>query len=94
MRRYGPQNDEMDGREGTFLACSFWLVECLAYQGRVEEAQEVFEKALTAGNDLYLFSEEYDTNAGEMLGNFPRDLTHLSLIAATVALSAMEDQKA
>ncbi len=94
LRRYGADNDEMDGREGAFLPCSFWLVECLAYQGRIEEARQVFNQALTAGNDLYLFSEEYDTNAQEMLGNFPQGLTHLSLIAATVALSAMEDKNA
>ena len=73
LRRYAADNDEMAGREGTFLACSFWLVECLAYQGRVTEAQEVFHKTLSAGNDLYLFSEEYDTDAKEMLGSFPRD---------------------
>ena len=94
LRRYAADNDEMTGREGVFLACSFWLVECLAYQGRIKEAHEVFKEVLKAGNDLYLFSEEYDVNAQEMLGNFPQGLTHLSLIAATVALAAMEDKTA
>ena len=92
LRRYAADNDEMSGREGVFLPCSFWLVECLAYQGRIKEAHEVFKEVLKAGNDLYLFSEEYDVNAREMLGNFPQGLTHLSLIAATVALAAMEDK--
>jgi GH15 family glucan-1,4-alpha-glucosidase len=73
--------------EGVFLACSFWLAECLAYQGRAAEAGAVFDRALTTSNDLDLFSEEYDTEAGEMLGNFPQGLTHLSHISAAVALT-------
>ena len=91
IRRYPVGDDDMDGKEGVFLACSFWLVECLARQGRLDEAQEIFQHALTTGNDLLLFSEEYDTDAGEMLGNFPQGLTHLSLITAAVALAEMED---
>lgn len=87
LRRYASDDDGMEEREGAFLACSFWLVECLAKQGREEEAHKVFKKALSAGNDLCLFSEEHDPQTGEMLGNFPQGLTHLSLIAAVVALN-------
>jgi GH15 family glucan-1,4-alpha-glucosidase len=82
LRRY--RNDD---QEGAFLACSFWLVECLAHQGRLEEAQAVFDRVLSTSNDLGLFSEEYDTETGEMLGNFPQGLTHLSHIAAACALT-------
>jgi GH15 family glucan-1,4-alpha-glucosidase len=53
----------------------------------VEEAREVFDRASSTGNDLGLFSEEYDTRNAEMLGNFPQGLTHLSHIAAAVALA-------
>jgi len=87
LRRYPPGNDGMKAKEGGFLSCSFWLAECLAHQGRLHEAHEVFQRALSTGNDLGLFSEEYDTENREMLGNFPQGLTHLSLIAAAVALA-------
>jgi GH15 family glucan-1,4-alpha-glucosidase len=79
--------DGLHGDEGTFLACTFWLVECLARGGRKQEAQEVFDSASSTANDLGLFAEEYLIEAGEMAGNFPQGLTHLSHISALAALS-------
>ncbi|HET7478426.1 MAG TPA: glycoside hydrolase family 15 protein [Rubrobacteraceae bacterium] len=87
LKRYRIDDGE---QEGAFLACSFWLVECLAHQGRVEDARAVFDRTLATGNDLGLFAEEYDTVNGELLGNFPQGLTHLSHIAAAVALQKHE----
>jgi len=81
-------DDGLTGPEGTFLACSFWLAEVLARQGRAEEARQVFDRAASTANELGLFAEEYDPGTEQMLGNFPQALTHLSHIAAAVALSA------
>jgi GH15 family glucan-1,4-alpha-glucosidase len=92
LRRYRAA-DSLDGDEGVFVACSFWLVECLARQGRVEEARQVFDTAIATSNDLGLFAEEYDVATGDLLGNFPQGLTHLSHIAAAVAL-AQESSRA
>ena len=92
IRRYD-NDDDLDGHEGAFLACSFWLVECLAHQGRLSQAREVFDRAVSTGNDLGLYSEEFDGELGEMLGNFPQGLTHLSHIAAAVALGESESAR-
>jgi GH15 family glucan-1,4-alpha-glucosidase len=85
LRRYRVR-DGVRGREGAFLPCSFWLVECLARQGRLDEAQRVFADAARTANDVGLFAEEYDVRAGELLGNYPQALTHLSHIEAILAL--------
>jgi GH15 family glucan-1,4-alpha-glucosidase len=75
-----------------FLPASFWAVECLAGQGRLEEAEALFERAVAAANDLGLFSEEYDPGTYHMLGNFPQALTHMSHIGASVAIAAAANQ--
>ncbi len=86
LLRYPNDSDDMDGLEGTFLACSFWLTACLARQGNKQLAQQIFNQAIATGNDLGLFAEEYHIEKKQMLGNFPQALTHLSIIAAILAL--------
>jgi len=83
-------DDSLTGDQVPFLPCSFWLVRCLAEQGRVADAQEVFERAVATGNDLGLMAEMYDTKSDQMLGNFPQTLTHLSHMTAALALRRAE----
>ncbi len=79
--------DGLPGHEGAFLPCTFWLVSCLAYQGRHELAWKYYRRAAACANDIGLFSEEFDTVSGQMLGNFPQGLTHVSQIMARLALA-------
>jgi GH15 family glucan-1,4-alpha-glucosidase len=78
--------DGLPGKEGSFLPCTFWLVRCLAYQGRLDKAWEYYRRALGSANDIGLFSEEYDIEHDIMLGNFPQGLSHVSQISAKLAL--------
>ena len=84
------REDGLSGREGAFLCCSFWLVECLARGGAIGDARGVFDQVLARANDLCLFAEEIDPGSGELLGNFPQALTHLAHIDAAVALAETE----
>lgn len=79
--------DGLKGKEGAFLACSFWLVVCLHLIGRQEEAETMFERLLAIRNDVGLLSEEYDPVARRMLGNFPQALSHIALAHAAFTLS-------
>jgi GH15 family glucan-1,4-alpha-glucosidase len=88
VRRYEVERTHVDGLpdgEGSFTACSFWFVECLARAGQLEKAQLLFEKLLGYANHLGLYSEELGAN-GQHLGNFPQALTHLALISAATYL--------
>jgi GH15 family glucan-1,4-alpha-glucosidase len=67
-------------REGTFLACSFWLVDAYCMLGRHDEAEDLFERLLAVRNDLGLLSEEYDPKARRLLGNFPQAYSHVGLV--------------
>ena len=87
VRRYRV-DDGQPGEEHPFLACSFWLAECFAYQRRADDARVVFDAALRARTDLGLFAEQADAHTGEPWGNFPQALTHLAHLAAAQALAA------
>jgi GH15 family glucan-1,4-alpha-glucosidase len=80
-------HDGLRGNEGVFVACTFWLAECLAHQRRRKEARQAFARACRCANDLGLFAEEYQPKAREMLGNFPQGLTHLAHVSAALALA-------
>jgi GH15 family glucan-1,4-alpha-glucosidase len=78
--------DRLPPGEGTFLPCSFWLAQVYALQGRLQEAEALFERLLGLRNDLGLLSEEYDVAAGRLVGNFPQAFTHLALVDAALTL--------
>ncbi|TPE48319.1 glycoside hydrolase family 15 protein [Amaricoccus solimangrovi] len=80
-------HDGLEGHEGVFLICTFWLVEVYALLDRMPEAEALFERLLAQANDLGLMSEEVDAETGEMLGNFPQAFSHIGLVMAAVALS-------
>jgi GH15 family glucan-1,4-alpha-glucosidase len=79
--------DGLDGREGAFLACSFWLADCLQMIGRHDDARRLFERLLGLSNDLGLLAEEYDLDAGRQAGNFPQAFSHVALVNAALNLS-------
>ena len=70
------------------MICSFWLVNALWGIGRWSEAEELFERLLALRNDVGLLSEEYDTRAGRLVGNFPQAFTHLALVNCALQLSS------
>ncbi|WP_420473733.1 glycoside hydrolase family 15 protein [Noviherbaspirillum sp. ST9] len=89
LRRYNAP-DGLPGPEGAFLPCTFWLAACLACQGRLEQAWHYYRSASECANDLGLFSEEFDTGSGRMLGNFPQGLSHVSQVTARLSLAQAE----
>ncbi len=89
VMRY-PTNTDVDALppgEGAFLACTFWLADCLALVGRRQEAMELFERLISLRNDVGLLSEEYDPKAGRLVGNFPQAFSHVGLINTACNLS-------
>ncbi len=87
-------DDGLPGSEGTFSICTFWLVDNLAMQGRVEEARSLFERLLSYAGQLGLFAEEIGTNGTKALGNYPQAFTHIALINSVYNLKKAELRQA
>lgn len=79
--------DGIPGSEGTFLACSFWMVDALCATDSVGEARLLFERLLSLRNDVGLLSEEYDVTTHRQLGNTPQAFSHVGLINAARSLT-------
>jgi GH15 family glucan-1,4-alpha-glucosidase len=88
--RTAGSEDGLPPGEGAFLACSFWLVDAYCLIGRVQEAEELFDRLLALRNDVGLLAEEYDPRLKRMLGNFPQAFSHISLVNTAYNLSREE----
>jgi len=84
VRRYNVESrvDGLEGNEGSFVLCTFWLAQALARAGQVERADAYFHRAVSYANDLGLMAEEVETASGQLLGNFPQAFSHVGLINA------------
>jgi GH15 family glucan-1,4-alpha-glucosidase len=88
--RHGDSPDGIAGEEGAFVLCSFWLVDNLARQGRVDEAAELYASLCDRASTLGLLSEQIDPTTGEFAGNFPQAFSHIGIIASGVNLARAE----
>jgi alpha,alpha-trehalase len=89
VRRYVAA-DGLEGEEGSFLLCTFWLAQTQALAGDLERARATFEAAARYANDVGLLAEEIDTRTGELLGNFPQAFSHIGLVNAAWAIAEAE----
>ena len=80
--------DGLDGEEGSFLLCSFWLLDCLIHGGRLDEADALIARLLDLSNDVGVFSEMAHPETGEALGNTPQAFTHMAVVTSADALTA------
>jgi GH15 family glucan-1,4-alpha-glucosidase len=74
--------------EGAFLPCSFWLADAYLLAGRRDDGRALFERILDLRTDLGLLSEEYDVDAGRLVGNFPQALSHIALVNTALELAS------
>jgi len=75
-------DDGLEGTEGTFLMCSFWMVSALSEIGEHRDAEHLCERLLSYSSPLGLYAEELEASSGRHLGNYPQSFTHLALINA------------
>jgi GH15 family glucan-1,4-alpha-glucosidase len=80
-------HDGLEGEEGTFLLCTFWLAHAQALAGQTDRARGTFERAVAYVNDVGLLAEEVDEASGELLGNYPQAFSHIGLINAAWAIA-------
>jgi GH15 family glucan-1,4-alpha-glucosidase len=89
--RTDEHDDGLPGREGAFIACSFWLASAMHLQGREDEARALFERLLGLCNDVGLLAEEYDPRAKRFTGNFPQAFSHVALITTALLLGGIRE---
>jgi alpha,alpha-trehalase len=94
--RYRPEetDDGLQGSEGTFLICSFWMVAALVLIDELPRARDLCERVLGHASPLGLYAEEVDPKTGRHLGNFPQAFTHLAQINAIIHVIQADDMRA
>ncbi|NMO21979.1 glycoside hydrolase family 15 protein [Pyxidicoccus fallax] len=85
LHRYR-MDDGIEGDEGAFLLCTFWLAQVQAMAGELEAATVTFTRAASFANDVGLLAEEVDPERREVLGNFPQAFSHVGLVNAAWAI--------
>ncbi|MCL4344762.1 MAG: glycoside hydrolase family 15 protein [Candidatus Thermoplasmatota archaeon] len=91
FRRYN-SDDGLKCRDNAFLLMSFWYIEDLILMGKIQDAESLLNKIIEKGNHLHLFSEEIDTETGELIGNFPQAITHLGIIRCIYRLNEAQNR--
>jgi len=85
--RHDDSPDGIPGDEGAFLLCSFWLVDNLVGQGRLDEAEDLYASLCARASPLGLLPEQIDPSTGEFIGNLPQAFSHIGVIASGVTLA-------
>jgi GH15 family glucan-1,4-alpha-glucosidase len=79
--------DGIAGDEGAFVLCSFWLVDNLVGQGRLDEAEELYDSLCRRASPVGLLPEQIDPTTGGFCGNFPQAFSHIGVIASGVNIA-------
>jgi len=86
--------DGLEGEEGSFLLCTFWLAQAQALAGELQAARATFARAVGYASDVGLLAEEVDpAGGGEMIGNYPQAFSHIGLVNAAWAISQAEQRQ-
>lgn len=95
LYRYLPEvsPDGLCGREGAFLLCSFWLVDNLVFQGRLDAAMDLYDTLCARAGPLGLLPEQIDPASGAFLGNYPQAFSHVGLISSGMNLAAALERR-
>jgi GH15 family glucan-1,4-alpha-glucosidase len=92
LLRYETPDEDADGLppgEGAFLFCTSWLADCYVLAGEHDKASKLTRRLIDISNDVGLLAEQYDPDAGRMVGNFPQAFSHLGLVSNINALNGI-----
>jgi GH15 family glucan-1,4-alpha-glucosidase len=85
--------DDLEFPKSAFSICSFWWSRLLALQGKLREAEALFNRLMSHANPLGLFSEHLDPETGAALGHFPQVCTHAGLIPSAKTIGRLREAR-